>query len=146
MDKDFDRYYKYREALGKIGFVNLDFMKEGFGQTLDQLEFKFHFMELQDPDQTIWAIEHVDGRRVVIPWDALTESSQRKYTRRYYSVRWIETHEKVEKFKQELLERQRGYETRMQTKQYKQELVARAWHPDRVVDWCLTRDEKDEWI
>jgi hypothetical protein len=29
---------------------------------------------------------------------------------------------------------------------FKEELVARAWHPDRFVDWCLDLGEKADWL
>ena len=32
-----------------------------------------------------------------------------------------------------------------QKAQIKKELMLIAWHPDRVVDWCMSEDEKRWW-
>ena len=34
----------------------------------------------------------------------------------------------------------------MRTRMYKDELMAYTQHHDRFIDWCITRDEIDEWI
>ena len=34
---------------------------------------------------------------------------------------------------------------RAQKAKIKEELLSIAWHPDRVMDWCMTEDEKERW-
>ena len=39
-----------------------------------------------------------------------------------------------------------GYQKRMAQKaKIKEELLPIAWHPDRVMDWCMSEDEKGQW-
>ena len=46
----------------------------------------------------------------------------------------------------ELIERYEGYQKRKAQKaQIKEELMPIAWHPDRVMDWCMSEDEKEGW-
>ena len=44
----------------------------------------------------------------------------------------------------ELIEWYEGYQKRKAQKaQIKEELMPIAWHPDRVMDWCMSEDEKE---
>ena len=46
----------------------------------------------------------------------------------------------------ELIEWYEGYQKRKAQKaQIKEELMPIAWHPDRVMDWCMSKDEKEGW-
>jgi len=70
-------------------------------------------MEISGMFEITWVIEHIDGRYAIIPWDSLSESSQELYTRNYYGMRYWQIRGKL---KQELLERQHAYQTRMRTR------------------------------
>ena len=46
----------------------------------------------------------------------------------------------------EMIEWYNGYKKRkVQKAQIKKELMPIAWHPDRVMDWCMSEDEKRWW-
>jgi len=36
------------------------------------------------------------------------------------------------------------YRNKKRVNIYKEELIARTWHPELFMDWCLDDDEKDE--
>ena len=39
-----------------------------------------------------------------------------------------------------------GYQKRKAQKaRIKEELLPIAWHPDRVMDWCVPKDKKQKW-
>ena len=44
-----------------------------------------------------------------------------------------------------MIEWYKGYKKRMAQKaNIKEELLPIAWHPDHVMDWCVSEDEKKE--
>ena len=46
----------------------------------------------------------------------------------------------------EIIEWYDGYQRRKDQKaKIKEELLCTAWHPDRVMDWCMSEDEKMPW-
>ena len=46
----------------------------------------------------------------------------------------------------ELIEWYNGYKKRKDQKaSIKEELMPVAWHPDRVMNWCMSGDEKRSW-
>ena len=46
----------------------------------------------------------------------------------------------------DLIEWYKGYkERKAQKAKIKEELLPIAWHPDRVMNWCMSEDEKRRW-
>ena len=37
------------------------------------------------------------------------------------------------------------YKRKAQKAKIKEELLHIAWHPDRVIDWCISEDKKNSW-
>ena len=51
-----------------------------------------------------------------------------------------------EDFDDEIIEWYEGYQKRKAQKaQIKEELISIPWQPDRVMDWCMSEDEKRCW-
>ena len=46
----------------------------------------------------------------------------------------------------EIIERHDGYKKRKAQKaKIREELLPISWHPDHVIDWCMSEDEKRRW-
>ena len=67
---------------------------------------------------------------------------------------WFVTHQQIKIWRDddeycddnELIEWYDGYQKRKEQKApIKEELLPIAWHPDRVMDWCMSEDEKRLW-
>ena len=61
-----------------------------------------------------------------------------------YVPDWFVTAEMLEKYQDEEMAGLKSYKQRKAQKaKIKEELLPVAWHPDRVIDWCFSEDEKE---
>ena len=73
------------------------------------------------------------SRRFVPDWFATQQQLKKWYDDNYYYNDY------------ELIKRHKGYKKRKAQKaKIKEELLPIAWYPDRVIDWCMSEDDKKE--